>query len=112
MKISICSFAFSLSVLMLESLWSGGIWEGRGRGKGRGEDRREGPGSRPGEMWPSEEDAGERGAEACCCVGGWPGEVEEEEGRAVEGKQGMEEEVTWTECSLQTCQGTLERIVK
>jgi len=50
LKISICSLAFSLSVLMLESLWSGGIWEGRERGKGRGEERREGPGSRPGEM--------------------------------------------------------------
>ena len=45
LNISICSFAFSLRVLMLESLWSG-----RGRGKGRGEERREGPGSRPGEM--------------------------------------------------------------
>lgn len=31
-------------------------------------------------------------------MGGWPGEVEEE-GRAVEGKQGMEE-VTWTDRSL------------
>ena len=30
-------------------------------------------------------------------MGGWPGEVEEE-GRAVEGKQGMEE-VTWTDLS-------------
>ena len=31
-------------------------------------------------------------------MGGWPGEVEEE-GRAVEGKQGMEE-VTWTDWSV------------
>ena len=50
LKISICSLAFNLKVLMLESLWSGLICEGRGRGKGRGEERIEAPVSRPGEM--------------------------------------------------------------
>ena len=50
LKISICSLAFNLKVLMLESLWSGLICEGRGRGKGSGEERMEAPGSRPGEM--------------------------------------------------------------
>merc|ERR1719270_218044 len=96
LKISICSLAFNLKVLMLESLWAGLICEGRGRGKGSGEERMEAPGSRPGEMWPSEEEAGERGAEVSCWLldvpGGCPGELdEEEEGNAEEGKQGMEE---------------------
>ena len=53
LKISICSLAFNLKVLMLESLWSGLICEGRGRGKGRGEERIEAPVSRPGEMCSS-----------------------------------------------------------
>ena len=51
LKISICSLAFNLKVLMLESLWSGLICEGRGRGKGRGEERMEAPGSRPSEIF-------------------------------------------------------------
>ena len=75
---------------MLESLWSGLICEGRGRGKGSGEERMEAPGSRPGEifsiyfnifpifsrpgeMWPSEEEAGERGAEVSCWLLDMPG---------------------------------------
>ena len=51
LKISICSLAFNLKVLMLESLWSGLICEGRGSGKGSGEERMEAPGSRPGEIF-------------------------------------------------------------
>ena len=75
---------------MLESLWSG-RWPME-RGKGREEARRAGAESRPGEMCPSEEEVGERGAEGVWRAV-WPGEVEVE-GRAGVGKQGMED-VTW-----------------